>query len=74
MDVRIGIRNVTRELTLEVSQSPEEIQQIVADAMTGEQPVLTLTDTKGRRVLVPTAHVGYIELGEPEARGVGFNV
>lgn len=74
MDVRIGIRNVTRELTLEVSQNPDEVQQIVADAMTGEQRVLTLTDTKGRRVLVPTAHLGYVELGEPEARRVGFTV
>lgn len=74
MDVRIGIRNVARELTLEVSQTPDEVQQIVTDALTGDAGVLALTDTKGRRVLVPSPHVGYVELGEPEARRVGFGV
>jgi hypothetical protein len=34
--------------------------------------VLTLTDEKGRRILVPADKVAYVEIGEMEARRVGF--
>lgn len=72
MDIRIGITDVSREVSLETEQPTEEIERIVTEALTGATAILTLTDTKGRRVLVPAAKIGYVEIGEPEQRRVGF--
>ena len=40
----------------------------VAEAIGSEGGVVTLTDTKGRRVLVPAARLAYVELGGFEVR------
>ena len=34
--------------------------------------VLTLTDNRGRRVMIPGDKIAYLELGEENARRVGF--
>ena len=40
--------------------------------MTGDAAVLTLTDERGRQVVVPSDKLAYVEIGEPESRRVGF--
>lgn len=71
MEVKIGVQNVAREITLETAATSKEVAAAVAQALeTGG--VLTLSDDKGRQVIVPAAVLGYVQLGEPEKRGVGF--
>jgi len=72
MEVKIGVQNVTRELTIDTDQAGEDIEATVAKALTGDEPVITLTDTKGRKVIVPAAKLAYIELGSPTIGQVGF--
>lgn len=72
MEVKVGVQNVPRELVLESTDSAEQIAQLVATAMADDDGVLTLTDEKGRRILVPADKIAYIELGEPQERRVGF--
>jgi hypothetical protein len=36
--------------------------------------MLTLIDDKGRRYMVPTSRVAYIEIGPGDSRRVGFSV
>jgi 3-hydroxyacyl-CoA dehydrogenase len=72
VEVKIGVQYATRELVLESTQSPEEIEEAVAAAIRSEMGLLTLTDEKGRRVLVPVSKLAYIEVAEPEQRRVGF--
>ncbi|MFG1909371.1 DUF3107 domain-containing protein [Kribbella sp. NPDC048928] len=72
MEVKIGVQHANRELVLESDQSPEEVQQLVADALSGKTGLLELTDDKGRRVLVPADRLAYVEIGEVSARKVGF--
>ncbi|HET6739701.1 MAG TPA: DUF3107 domain-containing protein [Kribbella sp.] len=72
MEVKIGVQHANRELVLESDQSPEEVQQLVADALSGKTGLLQLTDDKGRRVLVPADRLAYVEIGEVSARKVGF--
>jgi hypothetical protein len=72
MEVKIGVQNVNRELTLDTDQEGDEIEAAVAKAVSEGTSVITLTDVKGRRVLVPTASVAYIELGSPTVGQVGF--
>ena len=72
MEVKIGVQYATRELVLESAQSPEEIEEALSTAIRSEMGLLTLTDEKGRRVLVPVSKLAYIEVAEPEQRRVGF--
>ena len=44
---------------------------MVAEAVTTDG-VLALTDTKGRKVLVPAAKLAYVEIGGGVAGQVGF--
>lgn len=71
MDVKIGIRNAPRELSVDSNLSAEDLQQQVADAVSSSG-VLTLTDTKGRTVLVPAGHLAYVEIGTQTQGTVGF--
>ena len=72
MEVRIGVLHVNRELTVESAQSADEVQQAITSALTGDQPVLVLTDEKGRRLVVPADKLAYVEIGEESSRRVGF--
>jgi 3-hydroxyacyl-CoA dehydrogenase len=72
VEVKIGVQYATRELVLESAQTPEEIEEALANAIRSEMGLLTLTDEKGRRVLVPVSKLAYIEVAEPEQRRVGF--
>ncbi|WP_018351485.1 DUF3107 domain-containing protein [Longispora albida] len=71
MEVKIGVQFAPRELQLESTQTPEEIEQAVVSALEGSK-VLTLEDEKGRRVIVPVEKLAYVEIAEPVSRTVGF--
>ncbi|HEX6683247.1 MAG TPA: DUF3107 domain-containing protein [Candidatus Limnocylindrales bacterium] len=72
MEVKIGVQFAARELTLDSSQSPGEVEQIVTDALTKEKKLLTLVDERGRRVIVPIEKLAYVEIAEAAPRSVGF--
>jgi hypothetical protein len=72
MEVKIGVQNVNRELVLDSDESGEDIQAAVAQALSGEANVVVLTDTKGRKVIIPTDKLAYVELGSPTVGQVGF--
>jgi hypothetical protein len=71
VEVKIGVRNVAREITLESAQSAEEVAAAVDEAVE-KGTTLRLTDEKGRLVVVPSGVLGYVEIGAPEGRKVGF--
>ena len=71
MEVKIGVQYAPRELTLESAQTPAEVEQAVTEAMS-KDTVLTLTDEKGRRVIVPVDKVAYVEIAETSNRPFGF--
>ena len=72
MEVRIGVKGAPRELVLDSNQSAEDIEKAVAAALKDEAPTITLTDDKGRRVVVATDKFAYVEIAEAEGRRVGF--
>ena len=71
MEVKIGVQNATRELVLDSAESSDAVEKAVAEALS-EGKILTLADSKGRRVLVPTEKLAYVEIGSPSAGQVGF--
>ncbi|MEU5219035.1 DUF3107 domain-containing protein [Streptomyces sp. NPDC020807] len=72
MEVKIGVQHAPREIVLESGQSAEEVERAVAEALAGKAQLLSLSDEKGRKVLVPAEKIAYVELGEPAVRRVGF--
>ena len=70
MEIRIGIQNIAREIALESDLTADQIKKLIDAALAG--PVLELTRSNGGRVVVPTAAIGYIEIGAEEKRRVGF--
>ena len=72
MEVKIGVQHAPREMVIESEQSTEEIEQAVADALSGTAKLLSLTDDRGRKVLVPADRLAYVEIGEPTKHRVGF--
>ena len=72
MEIRIGIVNGARELSFESNESMETIEAAVTAALAGSPTVLKLTDDKGKAYLVPTASIGFVEIGNDQARRVGF--
>ncbi len=72
MEVRIGVRNIAREVAFESAQNPDTLRQEIMAALSGGEAVLNLIDERGRSILVPTEAVGYVEIGAPEKSRVGF--
>lgn len=71
MDIVIGIQHTSRDISLESEESPEVITQKVTQALASGE-VLTLTDAKGRTVIVPSEKIAYVDLGPATGRRVGF--
>ena len=80
MEVRIGLVNTAREISLETSQTPAEIEKLVSDALAssgnkaeGSSPaLLKLTDDKGKQFLIAAMNIAYVEIGSDKSRAVGF--
>ena len=72
MEITIGVQHVARELVLETDQTSEKVAADVRAALESGAP-LELTDTRGRRIVVPAASLGYVEIGGDETRKVGFH-
>jgi F420-0:gamma-glutamyl ligase len=72
VEVKIGVQQAQRELVLDVDESAQAIEKLVSEALASETGVISLTDSKGRRLLVPAAKVAYVEIGTGVAGMVGF--
>jgi DNA-binding MurR/RpiR family transcriptional regulator len=72
MEVRIGVKGAPRELAIDSTQSADEIQKAIEDALKGGAATFALTDEKGRRVVVAADKLAYVEIAENEGRRVGF--
>ena len=72
MDIKIGIRNSAREISFESAQSAAEVEAAVSSCLESGAKVLKLSDAKGRKFVVPTDALAYVEIGAEETRRVGF--
>jgi hypothetical protein len=71
VEVKVGVQMAPRELVVETEASADEVEQALAEALTGGT-LLRLTDSKGRTLLVPSAKIAYVELSPAEQRKIGF--
>lgn len=74
MEVKIGVTDSPRELVFSSTQTPAEVEKLITDALSKESGVLALTDEKGRRFLVQSTRIAYVEIGAADGRRVGFGI
>ncbi len=71
MEVKIGVQHVSRELSIETSDSPDAILKALNTALE-KHAVFSLNDDKGQTVLVPAEKVAYLYFTDDSGRKVGF--
>ena len=71
MELKICITDLAREVTIETNASADEVADKLRSALESGG-LLELADEKGRRVFVPAAKIGYLDLGSSTTRAVGF--
>ena len=71
MEVKIGIQHASRELVVDTEDDAAAVEKQFTEAVAGDG-VLALTDTKGRRVIVPADRISYVEIGTSTTGHVGF--
>ena len=72
VDIRIGIINNPRELTIQSAQTLGEIEQGITDALATENGTLRLEDEKGHVFVVASRNLAFVEIGQEKSRKVGF--
>jgi len=72
VDIRIGIINNPRELTIQSAQTLGEIEQAITDALATDNGTLRLEDEKGHVFVVASRNLAFVEIGQEKSRKVGF--
>jgi hypothetical protein len=72
VEVKIGVQYSPRELVVESTQSPDEVEAALSKAL-ADGSLFSLTDEKGRKVVVPAERISYVEIARAETRKVGFS-
>lgn len=74
MDVRIGVTQAPRELSVEVDDGERaDLRARVDAALSGAVDVLWITDKRGRDIGVPATKIAYVEVGTADSeRRIGF--
>ncbi|MEI2779129.1 MAG: DUF3107 domain-containing protein [Tetrasphaera sp.] len=71
MELKIGIANVAREVSIDSEQTSLQVEEAVTKAIAENTP-LRLEDAKGRVVIIPAGALGYVDIGESAKARVGF--
>jgi len=72
VDIRIGIIDNPRELSIQSAQTLGEIEQAITDALATENGTLRLEDEKGHVFVVASRNLAFVEIGQEKSRKVGF--
>ncbi len=72
MEVKIGVLHTPREIVLESAQTTDEVEALVATALKSVDGQLSLTDDKGRKVIIPANLIAYVEIAQSDRGRVGF--
>ena len=71
MEVKIGVQNASRELTIDTTLDADGVEKAVTEALK-DDGVLALTDAKGRRIVVPGEKLAYVDISTSVTGQVGF--
>ena len=69
--IRIGVSSA-RELEIQVDD-PEAVSAAFEKALKSDDELLWVTDARGHRFGIAVESIAFIELEEPQNRGIGFS-
>jgi hypothetical protein len=73
MEVKIGVVYTPHEMIVDTDDDATTVSSAIDSAFSNGDAIFWLTDTKGRRIGVPTDKIAYVEVGSDVAdRHVGF--
>ena len=76
MDVRIGVTQATREISIELEDDAatrKKVKTAIEAALSGASDTLWITDKRGRDIGITAAKIAYVEIGSADAdRRIGF--
>ena len=73
MEVKIGVQNAARELSVETNAEPDTVLATLNQALKDDS-LFTVTDSKGHTVAVPADKVAYLYFNADSGRKVGFGL
>ena len=71
MEVKIGVQHAPRELVVDTADTAEDVEAALNAAL-ADNGTLALTDSRGRRVIVPARNIADVEVGGGVVGQVGF--
>jgi hypothetical protein len=71
VEIKIGVQDTPREVSLDSTDNPEDVIAAV-EAAIAAGATLKLVDDRGRTVLVPGSKISYVEVGASSKGRVGF--
>jgi hypothetical protein len=71
VEIKIGVVDTPKELSIDTEESAEAIVTAV-EAAIKDGALLALADSRGRTFLIPAAKIAYVEIGQGTSRKVGF--
>jgi len=76
VDVRIGVTQATREISIELEDDAatrKRVKAAIEAALSGASDTLWITDKRGRDIGITAAKIAYVEIGSADAdRRIGF--
>ena len=73
MEVKIGVVYTPHEMIVDTDDDATTVSSAIDSVFSNGDAIFWLTDTKGRRIGVPTDKIAYVEIGSDVAdRHVGF--
>ncbi|WP_313410124.1 DUF3107 domain-containing protein [Aeromicrobium sp.] len=73
MEVKIGVQNAARELSVDTDNEPDVVLASLDTALKDDS-LFTITDSKGHTVAVPADKVAYLYFNADTGRKVGFGL
>jgi Protein of unknown function (DUF3107) len=74
VEVKIGIAESQRELVVSSDQTADQVAELVDAALADGGGLLRLVDEKGRRFVVRSNQIAYVEIAPEDGRRVGFSI
>ena len=71
MEIKIGVQDTPREVSLDSNDTSESVIAAV-EAAVASGGILSLVDDRGRTVMVPGTKIAYVEVGATTKGRVGF--
>lgn len=71
MEIKVGIQHINREIVFESTETAKAVEDSLVKALK-DDALFTVTDERGRKLIIPASSIGYVDLGEESTRRVGF--